>query len=70
MSKKVLQYVYKIDDWESTEDFIKKVAIKLGRVQKMSEPNVHAVSVKVLMDWQRGVIPHFKLPPDGETEQK
>lgn len=51
VSKKVLQFVYKIEDWESTEEFIKKVAVRLGRVKKMNEPDVHSVSVKLLMDW-------------------
>ena len=29
----------------------------------MNEPDIHSVSIKLLMDWQRGVIPHFEIPP-------
>lgn len=61
--KKVLCEIYKIDDFEDGSDFLKKVAIRYGRVLKQNEPDIMSISLKILNDWQRGGIPHFELPP-------
>ncbi len=53
-------------DWESSEDFLEKVAKKYGKLFKGGEPDVNTVAKMVLNDWQRGKIPFFVPPPGCE----
>lgn len=66
--KEDVKKVYGIDDWDSVDDFLKKVAVKFGRLLKQNEPDIQNISIKLLNDWQRGNLPHYTLPP--ETKEK
>uniref|UniRef100_A0A8D9F1F2 Nucleolar GTP-binding protein 2 n=1 Tax=Cacopsylla melanoneura TaxID=428564 RepID=A0A8D9F1F2_9HEMI len=55
---------YGIDDWEDTEDFLKKLAIKWGKIKKKGEPIIPVSAKMVLNDWQRGKLPYY-TPPEG-----
>ncbi|XP_063810416.1 nucleolar GTP-binding protein 2 [Pseudophryne corroboree] len=57
---------YKIDAWENAEDFLEKLAFKMGKLLKGGEPDCQTVSKMVLNDWQRGRIPFFVKPPNAE----
>ncbi|ELW48204.1 nucleolar GTP-binding protein 2 [Tupaia chinensis] len=57
---------YKIDSWESAEDFLEKLAHRTGKLLKGGEPDVQTVGKMVLNDWQRGRIPFFVKPPNVE----
>ena len=58
---------YKIVDWSSPLDFLEKLAHKYGKLQKKGEPDVETVARMVLNDWQRGRLPYYVTPPEGET---
>ena len=58
-----IQQAYDIEEFEDSEDLLKKVAMKSGRLLKGNEPDVASVAKMMLYDWQRGFIPHFTLPP-------
>ncbi|XP_036033926.1 nucleolar GTP-binding protein 2 isoform X2 [Onychomys torridus] len=57
---------YKIDSWESAEDFLEKLAFRTGKLLKGGEPDLQTVGKMVLNDWQRGRIPFFVKPPNAE----
>ncbi|XP_026290550.1 nucleolar GTP-binding protein 2 [Frankliniella occidentalis] len=65
--KEYIVKTYKIDDWESHLDFLKKLAVKSGKLLKGGEPDYAVVSRMVLNDWQRGKLP-FYVPPAGFEE--
>jgi nuclear GTP-binding protein len=66
----VLQEVYGVGPFIDCDDFLRKVAIKLGRLLKHSEPDTVAAAKRILLDWQIGQIPHFKLPPNDKPKEE
>ncbi|XP_075237758.1 nucleostemin 2 [Lycorma delicatula] len=58
---------YKIDNWEDCDDFLKKYAIKTGKLLKGGEPDLSIVSRMVLNDWQRGRLPFYTAPSGFEV---
>ncbi|KAK6290950.1 hypothetical protein J4Q44_G00386530 [Coregonus suidteri] len=67
-----IQKTYRIPTWSSPEDFLEKLAMRMGKLLKGGEPDLPCVSKMVLNDWQRGRIPFFVKPPgcEGEHEGK
>ena len=64
---KVIKKLYGIIAWSDTDDFLEKVARRMGKLKKGNQPDGHAASKIVLFDWQKGRIPFYTLPPkDGE----
>ncbi|KAJ1449568.1 P-loop containing nucleoside triphosphate hydrolase protein [Pelagophyceae sp. CCMP2097] len=50
------------------DEFIKRLAIKMGRLIHGGEPDIRTVAVTMINAWQRGTIPHFVAPPRAEGE--
>lgn len=47
-----MKKIYSIeDDWVDTEDFLKQIAVKKGRLLKGGEADTLTVAKGVLMDW-------------------
>ena len=61
---------YKVEPWESTKDFLEKVAQKSGKLLKGGEADIPNVSKMVLNDWQRGKLPYFTPPPGCAPPKK
>ena len=61
-----LTKTYKISDWTDPEDFLKKLAERMGKLLKKGEPDTNTVAKMVLNDWQRGKLPYFVKPPVPE----
>ncbi|XP_041089972.1 nucleolar GTP-binding protein 2 [Polyodon spathula] len=61
-----IQKTYHVDSWESPENFLEKLAFRMGKLLKGGEPDLQTVSKMVLNDWQRGRIPFFVKPPNAE----
>ncbi|KAH7974145.1 hypothetical protein HPB49_010547 [Dermacentor silvarum] len=57
---------YKIESWDSPEDFLEKLGRRSGKLLKGGEPDISTVAKMVLNDWQRGKLPYFVKPPGGE----
>ena len=55
---------YKVDDWDSAEEFLEKLATRMGKLLKGREPDITTAARIVLNDWQRGKLP-FYVPPPG-----
>jgi nuclear GTP-binding protein len=64
--KEYMVRTYRVSDWQSTNDFLEKVAQKCGKLLKGGEPDINTVSKMILNDWQRGKIPFFVPPPGCE----
>jgi nuclear GTP-binding protein len=64
VKKEYMLKTYKVDDWESAEQFLEKLATRMGKLLKGREPDIAAVARIVLNDWQRGKLP-FYVPPPG-----
>ncbi|XP_052345340.1 nucleolar GTP-binding protein 2-like [Oncorhynchus keta] len=65
-----IQKTYRIPTWSSPEDFLEKLAMRMGKLHKGGEPDLTCVSKMVLNDWQRGRIPFFVKPPGCEEEHE
>jgi nuclear GTP-binding protein len=67
-----LQKIYQLADWIDDEDFLSQIARKSGKLLKGGEPDLPTVAKQVILDWQRGEIPFFSLPPraEGEAEEE
>ncbi|CAL1610260.1 unnamed protein product [Knipowitschia caucasica] len=64
-----IQKTYRIPTWNSAEDFLEKLAQRMGKLLKGGEPDLSTVSKMVLNDWQRGRIPFFVKPPGPEGDE-
>ncbi len=69
VKRKLLAKLYGIVTWTDTEDFLEKVARRMGKLLKGGIPDVMAASKIIVNDWQRGRIPYFELPPEELTEE-
>ena len=65
---KTLKKLYGIPEWTDPEDFLNKLAAKMGKLKKGGEPDVETTAKLVLVDWQRGEIPYYSLP-EGEVDK-
>ncbi|KAK8741903.1 hypothetical protein OTU49_002005 [Cherax quadricarinatus] len=59
----------KVDDWSTPEDFMEKVARRMGKLLKGGEPDFNTVAKMILNDWQRGKIPYFVPPPGHDSSE-
>jgi len=64
VKKEYLVRTYGINDWDDSEDFLRKLSTKTGKLLKGGEADLNIVSRMVLTDWQRGKLP-FYTPPAG-----
>lgn len=60
--------MFGVSQWEDSDDFLKQVAIKKGKLRKGGEPDVDATAKIILINWQRGDIPYFNLP-EGQVDR-
>lgn len=70
VKKAYIQRMYGIDTWETTTEFLTKLAKKTGKLLKGAEPNLPDVSRKVINDLQRGLLPYFVPPPALTAAEK
>lgn len=61
--------IYKIPSWISAQDFLEQMARKNGKLLKGGEPDVKTAAKMLIYDWQRGKIPYYTEPPEGECEK-
>lgn len=61
-----IRRAYKLKEWADTEDFLGQVAQGAGKLCKGGDPDLNTAAKMVLHDWQRGKIPYFTIPKEGE----
>ena len=69
VKKEFIQRTYQIHDWTDHEDFLEKLAIKTGKLNRGGESNLSSVAKMVLNDFQRGKLPFFNLPPGCDEKE-
>ena len=68
--KKHIYDIYGIHTWIDSEDFLKQLCQKTGKLLKGGEPDINNISKTIIVDWQRGNIPYFTQPPKNEEEEE
>jgi len=69
VKKEYLQKLYNVKEWTDYEDFVSQIAVNYGKLKKGAEPDTKTMAKMILMDWQRGKIPYFTLPPESKEAQ-
>ncbi|ORY66937.1 Choline/Carnitine o-acyltransferase-domain-containing protein [Leucosporidium creatinivorum] len=62
-----LTRTYGVSDWKDSDDFLGKLAAKMGKLHRGGEGDHRTVATMVLNDWIRGKIPYFVSPPEPDT---
>jgi nuclear GTP-binding protein len=57
------------DTWNSTTELLEKIALKSGRLLKGGEPCLRSAAIMMILDFQRGRLPHFVAPPDLKEDE-
>lgn len=60
----VIAKIYNVPVNGDPEELLSEIAKKLGRLRKGAEPDIEATAKILIIDWQRGEIPHFKAVPE------
>ncbi|KAJ9589001.1 hypothetical protein L9F63_017696 [Diploptera punctata] len=67
VKREYLIKTYKVEEWESSQEFLEKLAARMGKLLKGGEPDVSAIARIILNDWQRGKLPFYVAPPGFEV---
>ncbi|XP_010274283.1 PREDICTED: guanine nucleotide-binding protein-like NSN1 [Nelumbo nucifera] len=60
---KTLITIYKLQNFDTVDDFLQKVASVRGKLKKGGAVDVDAAARIVLHDWNEGKIPYYTMPP-------
>ncbi|GJQ11232.1 hypothetical protein GpartN1_g3023.t1 [Galdieria partita] len=60
---------YNIPVFSSREEFLALIAKKRGKLQKGGALDLQAAAHSILLDWSRGKIPYYTLPPKDSSAQ-
>ncbi len=69
VKKEYIHKTYSVNEWKDSEDFLKQLAVRSGRLLKGGDPDTDSVAKVVLNDWQRGKIPFFVPPPFDDAKE-
>ncbi|KAJ9589002.1 hypothetical protein L9F63_017697 [Diploptera punctata] len=67
VKREYLIKTYKVEEWENSQEFLEKLAARMGKLLKGGEPDISAVARIILNDWQRGKLPFYVPPPGFEV---
>jgi len=59
------------DTWKTTLQLLEMIARRSGRLLKGGEPCLRSAAIMMILDYQRGRLPHYVAPPelkDGEDD--
>jgi hypothetical protein len=59
---------YNLTDFQDVNDFLSKMAIKMGCLKKGGVPDIHKAAQRVLSDWTNGKLTYFTEPPERTNE--
>lgn len=59
---------YNISDFQDTNDFLSKMAVKMGSLKRGGVPDIHKAAQRVLSDWTNGKLTFFTEPPERTSE--
>jgi nuclear GTP-binding protein len=70
VKKEYIQRHYKIMSWNNHVDFLDQLARRTGKMLRKGKPDISLASRKVIMDFQRGKLPWFNIPPFEDDIEK
>ncbi|CAF3636205.1 unnamed protein product [Rotaria sordida] len=59
---------YNLSDFQDANDFLSKMAMKMGSLKKGGVPDIHKAAQRVLSDWTNGKLTYFTEPPERTNE--
>ncbi|KAK4316977.1 hypothetical protein Pmani_011915 [Petrolisthes manimaculis] len=62
-SKSQLMIYYRIPDFNNTDEFLARLARRLGKIKRGGIPDKESTARKVLHDWNCGLIKYYTEPP-------
>lgn len=66
---KQLMAIYKIPNFDTTDQFLQHIALVRGKLKKGGTVDVQAAAKLVLQDWNDGRIPFYTMPPKREAQE-
>jgi len=57
------------DTWGSSNELLEKIAIRSGRLRKGGEPCLRSAAIMMILDFQRGRLPHYVAPPELKEDE-
>jgi len=58
-----LMQLYDIPSFESSHDFLLKLAASRGKLKRGGIPDIESTARSVIQDWNNGKIPYYTIPP-------
>ena len=59
---------YNLSDFQDVNEFLSKMALKMGSLKKGGAPDTHKAAQRVLSDWTNGKLTYFTEPPEHTSE--
>ncbi|CAF0812350.1 unnamed protein product [Rotaria sp. Silwood1] len=59
---------YNLSDFQDANEFLSKIAVKMGSLKKGGLPDIHKAAQRVLSDWTNGKLTYFTEPPERTNE--
>ncbi|XP_074601832.1 nucleostemin 2 [Brevipalpus obovatus] len=67
--KEYLVKTYKVEDWDSPQEFLEKACRRAGKLLKGGTPDISTMAKMILNDFQCGRLPHFVKPPQLKADE-
>jgi len=67
-SKEQIMLQYNLSDFQDVNEFLSKLALKMGSLKKGGIPDIHKSAQRVLSDWTNGKLTYFTEPPERTGE--
>src|SRR5277367_331783 len=59
---------YNLSDFQDVNEFLSKMALKMGSLKKGGIPDINKAAQRVLTDWTHGKLTYFTEPPERTGE--
>ncbi|CAF2723590.1 unnamed protein product [Rotaria sp. Silwood2] len=59
---------YNLSDFQDANEFLSKMAVKMGSLRKGGLPDIHKAAQRILSDWTNGKLTYFTEPPERTNE--
>ncbi|CAF0986868.1 unnamed protein product [Rotaria sordida] len=67
-SKEQMMLQYNLSDFQDVNEFLSKMALKMGSLKKGGIPDINKAAQRVLSDWTNGKLTYFTEPPERTYE--
>ncbi|CAF1253875.1 unnamed protein product [Adineta steineri] len=67
-TKEQMMLQYNLSDFQDVNDFLLKMATKMGTLKKGGVPDINQAAQRVLSDWTNGKLTYFTEPPERNND--